>query len=72
MDDYELDRRTRIPYREIINTMKMDVLCKHDIIAEWCWECKHKKPSTVKSLLLQENLKIVRNLLSWETKTHTT
>lgn len=44
-----------------------ETVCKHDIIAEWCWECKHESTSTVKSLLLTENLKIVENLLSWET-----
>lgn len=41
-------------------------LCIHDIIPEWCWECKHESKDTVKSLLLKENLKIVENLLSWE------
>lgn len=51
--------------------MKQD-LCMHEIVPEWCWECKHESPATVKTLLLQENLRIVRNLLSWETKTHTT
>lgn len=48
-----------------------EALCMHGIIAEWCWECKHKNTSTVKSLLLQENLKIVENLLSWEKKSRT-
>lgn len=52
--------------------MKQDLLCKHEIIAEWCWECKHETKDTVKSLLLIENLKIVENLLSWEIKTRTT
>lgn len=47
-------------------------LCKHDIVPEWCWECKYESPSTVKTLLLAENLKIVVNLLSWETKSRTT
>ena len=47
-------------------------LCIHDIIPEWCWECKYESPSTVKNLLLQENLKVVENLLSWELKTRTT
>ena len=45
--------------------------CIHGIIPEWCWECKHKSTTTVKSLLLQENLKIVENLLSWEKKSRT-
>lgn len=71
MDDQELDRRTALPSRRVLNKKYEESLCKHDIIAEWCWECKHDSPSTVKSLLLLENLKIVRNLLSWETRNRT-
>ena len=47
-------------------------LCIHEIFPEWCFECKYESPSTVKSLLLTENLKIVENLLSWEIRTRTT
>lgn len=47
-----------------------DGYCVHEIIAEWCWECKHENPTTVKQLLRDENIRIVENLLSWE-KTRT-
>ena len=46
-------------------------LCIHDIIPEWCWECKHESKDSVKTILRQENLKIVENFLSWETRNHT-
>lgn len=49
-----------------------DALCKHGIISEWCWECKHQSHTTVKTLLKQENLKIVRNFLSWKNPNRTT
>lgn len=64
MDDAELNRRTSLP-------KELTTECIHGIIPEWCWECKHKSTTTVKSLLLQENLKIVENLLSWPNKSRT-
>jgi len=53
--------------------LKNSLKCKHDIIAEWCAECKRMDSPSIKQVLLQENLSIVRNLLSWESKkNHTT
>lgn len=46
--------------------------CIHGIFPEWCWECKHKSDVTVKSLVKQENLKIVENFNSWPMKPRTT
>lgn len=46
--------------------------CKHGIIAEWCWECKHTSTASVKSLLTQENLKIAENFLTWKITNRTT
>lgn len=52
--------------------VKNNMRCIHDIIAEWCAECKHLDTPSIKQVLLQENLAIVENLLSWPTKTRTT
>lgn len=49
-----------------------EALCKHNIIAEWCWECKHTSTSNLKSLLVQENLKISENFLTWKITNRTT
>lgn len=42
-----------------------DLECTHGIIAEWCHDCKHLSKGSVKQVLLNENLAIVENLLSW-------
>ena len=44
---------------------RTELLCKHDIIADWCHECKYLSKGSVKQVLLNENLAIVENLLSW-------
>lgn len=49
-----------------VKTNKM--YCIHEIIAEWCATCKHMDTPSIKQVLLQENLEIVENLLSWELK----
>lgn len=46
--------------------------CKHEIVAEWCATCKHDNPASIKVVLKQENLAIVRNLATWEKKKPTT
>ena len=52
---------------------KSGLYCKHEIIAEFCHFCRHDNPTTIKVVLQQENLAIVRNLDSWVTgKTPTT
>lgn len=55
-----------------MSTNYEDALCKHRIIAEWCWECKHQNTTSVKSLLVQENLKISENFLTWKITNRTT
>lgn len=50
--------------RPVKNTLK----CKHEIIAEWCADCKRMDTPSIKQVLLQENLAILENLLSWPTK----
>jgi hypothetical protein len=54
--------------------LKNNLKCKHDIIAEWCATCKRLDSPSIKQILLEENLEIVRNLLSWPKKSgnHTT
>jgi hypothetical protein len=49
-------------------TLKNNLKCRHDIIAEWCATCKRMDTPSIKQVLLQENLAIVENLLSWPTK----
>lgn len=49
-----------------------NLICKHDIIAEWCHTCRHDNPASIKTVLKQENLAIVRNLDKWEKKSRTT
>lgn len=51
-----------------LGDMKNNLKCKHDIIAEWCSTCKRMDTPSIKQVLLQENLEIVRNLLSWPSK----
>jgi hypothetical protein len=53
--------------RDFANRMKNrnELLCKHDIIADWCHECKHLSKGSIKQVLLTENLAITENLLSW-------
>lgn len=48
--------------------LKNNLMCKHDIIAEWCAECKRLDTPSIKQVLQKENLEIVENLLSWEQK----
>jgi len=48
--------------------LKHTLKCKHDIIAEWCSECKRMDTPSIKQVLLQENLAILENILSWPTK----
>jgi len=50
---------------------RSDALCIHDIIAEWCWTCKHENPDSIRSMkrvLIEENKKISENILKWPTK----
>ncbi len=51
-----------------LGDMKNTLKCKHDIIAEWCATCKRMDTPSIKQVLLEENLSIVRNLLSWPSK----
>lgn len=53
--------------RDFANRMsnRKELLCKHDIIADWCHECKHLSKGSIKQVLLTENLAIVENLLTW-------
>lgn len=53
------------------SSVKNNLLCKHEIIAEWCATCKRMDTPSIKQVLLQENLEIVKNLLSWQ-KSRTT
>ena len=54
-------------------TLKNDLKCKHDIIAEWCATCKRLDTPSIKQILLEENIEIAENILSWENKrNHTT
>lgn len=46
-----------------------DTTCKHDIFIEWCHLCKYEGKDSVKSMILEENLKIVETILSWPMKT---
>jgi hypothetical protein len=48
-----------------------NLICKHDIIAEWCHTCKHDNPASIKAVLRQENLAIASNLAKWEKKSRT-
>lgn len=48
--------------------LKNDLKCMHDIIAEWCATCKHLDTPSIKQVLLEENLAIMENLLSWPSK----
>jgi hypothetical protein len=58
--------------RELGETLRQSLKCKHDIIAEWCSDCKRMDTPSIKQVLYQENLEIAENLLSWEKKTRTT
>jgi hypothetical protein len=53
--------------KDFANRMKSrsELLCIHDIIADWCHECKYLSKGSIKQVLLTENLAIVENLLSW-------
>lgn len=53
--------------RDFANSMskREELLCKHRIIAEWCHDCRHLSKGSVKQVLLNENLAIVENLLTW-------
>jgi hypothetical protein len=53
-------------------SMKNNVKCKHDIIAEWCSDCKRLDTPSIRQVLLQENLAIMENILSWPTKENRT
>lgn len=53
---------------EIGVSVKNSMKCKHDIIAEWCSECKRMDSPSIKQILQQENIEIVENLLSWPSK----
>lgn len=46
-------------------------LCKHQLVPEWCSECKHLNEKDMKQLALEQNLQIVENLLSWENESRT-
>lgn len=49
--------------RGFAEKMKNNLKCKHEIIAEWCAECKRLDTPSIKQVLLQENLEIMENLL---------
>jgi len=51
--------------------MDDDGLCKHQLVPEWCSVCKHLEKKDMKQLVLEENLAIVENILSWENVSHT-
>ena len=43
-----------------------ELMCIHEIIAEWCATCKHDNPASIRVVLQQENLKIAENLDKWQ------
>jgi len=45
--------------------MQLQTTCIHDIFAEWCSICKHVPETSVKQLVLEDNIEIVENILSW-------
>lgn len=47
--------------------MKKEDLCKHDLIPEWCHECKHLGKGTVKEMVEKQNLTIIENFDTWPT-----
>jgi hypothetical protein len=51
---------------------RLELYCKHDIVAEWCASCKYDNPASIKVVLQQENLAIARNLDTWVKKKPTT
>ncbi len=40
-------------------------LCKHDILIEWCHDCRHLAPEDAKDKLTEHYIAIVENLLAW-------
>lgn len=52
--------------------MDDDGLCMHRLVPEWCADCRHLEAKDMKQLALEQNLKIVENLLSWESENRTT
>lgn len=43
-------------------------ICPHEMFIEWCHECKHLNKTSVRVLLLEENIRMVQKLLSWPSK----
>lgn len=45
--------------------MALAELCIHDIIRDWCADCRHEDRNTIRNMVEQENISIVENLLTW-------
>lgn len=58
LDDIAIKRQPPMP-------QKQNLRCIHDIIPEWCAVCRHENPRSVKLILMEENLSIVRNFETW-------
>jgi hypothetical protein len=56
---------TQIARDFAMRVSRSQTLCIHGIIAEWCHDCKHLSKGSIKQILINENVAIVENLLSW-------